>query len=274
MYDSEQQCTELTVLDIVPFGQTASQGQFYALRLETPRWPGWSPGQFVMLRPRGWGLDMLWARPFSICHVSGSGLVVFFQTVGRGTRRLTELKAGDAVMVWGPLGNSFAVEPETPTLLLAGGIGIAPFVGYVHAHPKAWNVCMDFGHRMPVGCYPFENIGEKIVAESFHERSPEDRQRFVACMEARIQENAEQGGLVLACGPTPFLQTVQTYALKYRARCQLSLETRMACGVGGCLGCVTSTTENHRLHERQAGKAQVCNNGPVFWADQVDLSKP
>jgi dihydroorotate dehydrogenase electron transfer subunit len=47
----------------------------------------------------------------------------------------------------------------------------------------------------------------------------------------------------------------------------------MACGVGGCLGCVTSTTEKHHLHHTQAGKAQVCNNGPVFWADQVDLDK-
>ena len=117
---------DLAVIDNVPFGLTGSQGRFFALRLERPDWKSWAPGQFVMLRPQGWALDMPWARPFSICRVSTNELVIFFQVAGRGTEKMAKLRRGDKVHLWGPLGNRFAVEGGTPTLLLAGGIGIAP----------------------------------------------------------------------------------------------------------------------------------------------------
>lgn len=126
---------DLAVIDNVPFGLTGSQGRFFALRLERPDWKSWAPGQFVMLRPQGWALDMPWARPFSICRVSTNELVIFFQVAGRGTEKMAKLRRGDKVHLWGPLGNRFAVEGGTPTLLLAGGIGIAPFVGYAERHP-------------------------------------------------------------------------------------------------------------------------------------------
>ena len=115
----------LTVLDLVPFGQTGQESRFFALRLTRPDWPSWRPGQFVMVRPTSFGLEMPWARPFGICHMTSRHLICFFQVVGRGTRRMAELKAGDTVRVWGPLGNGFAMEPDTPTLLLAGGISLA-----------------------------------------------------------------------------------------------------------------------------------------------------
>lgn len=268
---SNEQCISLKVLDNVPFGQVAGEVLFYALRLEKPEWADWKPGQFVMIRPTGWALDMLWARPFSICRVSSRDLVLFFQVVGRGTERLATLKTGDDVMVWGPLGNSFAMEADTPTLLLAGGIGIAPFVGYVHAHPKPWNLHMDFGHRMPMNCYPFESINEKIMAENHQEESAEDLGRFIETMDNRIAEYAKDNGLVLACGPTPFLKTVKHLAQKHEARCQLSLENRMACGVGACLGCVTRVPEGVDGEGIDGGRTTVCTTGPVFWSESVDL---
>lgn len=270
---TNEQCTTLKVLDNVPFGQIAGEHLFFALRLERPTWKNWLPGQFVMVRPSGWALDMLWARPFSICRVSNRDLVLFFQAVGRGTRRMASLKSGDEVLVWGPLGNSFEMEPDTPTLLLAGGIGIAPFVGYVHTHPRPWNLHMEFGHRMPLNCYPYESINEKIMGDAHHEQNPEDLAAFIDCMDKRIEEFAGQNGLVLACGPTPFLRTVQQLSQKHNARCQLSLETRMACGVGACLGCVTKVSDDMQVNGVAAGRAQVCNHGPVFWAHQVNLSE-
>ncbi|WP_043629054.1 dihydroorotate dehydrogenase electron transfer subunit [Nitratidesulfovibrio vulgaris] len=265
--------TELKVLDLVPFGLTSGEARFYALRLERPDWGTWAPGQFVMLRPAGWALDMLWARPFSICRVSRRDLVIFFQVVGRGTRRLAELHAGDTVHVWGPLGNSFAVEPDTPTLLLAGGIGIAPFIGYVHEHPKPWNVWMDFGHRMPLGCYPFDSISDRIMADTHMEECPEDLQKFIDLLGSRMAEFAEKQGLVLACGPTPFLKTVRDLALHHGVRTQLSLETRMACGVGACLGCVCRTTEKWPDPAKAEGRVQTCTSGPIFWADQITFDE-
>ncbi len=268
---SNKQCATLKVLDNVPFGQVGGETFFFALRLERPDWKTWEPGQFVMVRPVSWAFDMLWGRPFSICRVSQRDLVLFFQVAGRGTRRMAELKSGDEVRVWGPLGNSFVVEPDSPTLLLAGGIGIAPFVGYAHHHPKPWNLHMEFGHRMPLSCYPYESINEKIMGDAHLEEKPEDLAAFIDVLDRRIREHAEQNGLVLACGPTPFLKTVQHLAQKHSARCQLSLETRMACGVGACLGCVTKMADDVVAGGVPGGHAQVCEQGPVFWSHQVIL---
>ena len=124
------------MLDLVPFGQTGQESRFFALRLTHPQWEQWRPGQFVMVRPTSFGLEIPWARPLGICHMTARHLICFFQVQGRGTRRMAELKAGDTVRVWGPLGNGFVMEPDTPTLLLAGGTGIVPFVGYVSEHPR------------------------------------------------------------------------------------------------------------------------------------------
>ncbi len=266
-------CFELQVLDLVPFGFTTGNAGFYALRLENPEWADWKPGQFVMIRPAGWALDMVWARPFSICRVSKRDLTIFFQVAGRGTAKLAELKTGDVVHMWGPLGSSFAVEPETPTLLLAGGIGIAPFVGYAYEHPKPWNLWLEFGHRMPLGCYPYESISDKVMTNSHLEESPEDLQNFITHMRVRIKEFAEKQGLVLACGPTPFLRTIREACLEYGVRCQLSLENRMACGVGACLGCVCKTTDAWPEDAKKESRVQTCTTGPVFWADQITLDE-
>lgn len=261
----------LTVLDLVPFGQTGQESRFFALRLTRPDWPSWRPGQFVMVRPTSFGLEMPWARPFGICHMTSRHLICFFQVVGRGTRRMAELKAGDTARVWGPLGNGFAMEPDTPTLLLAGGMGIVPFVGYVSEHPKPWNVTMLFGHREPLSCYPVDSINEHVPLDSLRETVPGDLDNFIFTIQERMREYAEQKGLLLACGPLPFLKTVHGFARELNARVQLSLENRMACGVGACLGCVTRTTEEWPVADKRNGLVQTCNHGPVFWANQIEL---
>jgi dihydroorotate dehydrogenase electron transfer subunit len=165
------------------------------------------------------------------------------------------------VTIWGPLGNGFAVEQGVNTLLLAGGIGIAPFVEYAAAHPSPDRVSLLFGHRPPLSCYPFEDLSRMVKAESFQDKSPEDIPRFVALMEERMAGHA--GGLALACGPTPFLRAVKSAAARLGVRCQISLENRMACGVGACLGCVCRDKDGHNV--------QTCTKGPVFWADQIDI---
>ena len=265
-------CVEpLTVLDLVPFGQTGQTGRFFALRLSRPGWNAWEPGQFVMVRPESFGLELPWGRPLCICHMTDRHLICFFQIAGRGTLRMGALKPGDKVRVWGPLGNGFAVEPDTPTLLLAGGMGIAPFVGYVHRHPSPWNVAMLFGHREPLDCYPIDSINERIPLDTLREHEPGELDNFIFSLQERMREYSEQDGLVLACGPTPFLRVVQETANSLGVRTQLSVETRMACGVGACLGCVTSTTKKWPDAGKNGGHVRVCKHGPVFWADQVTL---
>ena len=270
-------CREFTVLELRRTGLQSGPASpsavgpnhsHWLLDLELPEdFPGaggWTPGQFVMLRPVSWAFEPLWARPFSICMLERGVLRIFFQVVGRGTRAMSALRRGDRVVVWGPLGRGFVVEPETPTLLLAGGIGLAPFIGYARRHPRPDRLRLFFGHRTEVGEYPLDLLPEGMAVEASRQTCAEELACFVGDLERRIGEYAAADGLILACGPHPFLQAVQSLAAKHRARAQLSLENRMACGVGACLGCVTETTD-------QTLPVKVCTQGPVFWAPDVNL---
>ena len=260
---SLRNCRNVKVLEVSPVGQLKRPDEFFEIKLEYPDWDRWKPGQFVMIRPTSWELDMLWARPFSISSADGDTLSLFVQKVGRGTSRIAAMKPGDTVSIWGPLGNSFAVEPETPTLLLAGGIGIAPFRAYVEQHSHPENLRLFLAHRLPLDCYPFGMLSEKIEGKCMLDDRPEDLQRIIAALKGQIEEYAAKDGLILSCGPTPFMKTVQRIAGECGARAQVSLENRMACGVGACLGCVTRDNNGHNV--------QVCTRGPIFWADKVNF---
>lgn len=276
-------CRDVPVLSIDRRASPdAAEADLYTLRLRSPGWRDWRPGQFVMVRPcSATRPDVLWGRPFSISQADDEELRLVFQVAGRGTGALRELERGEMVTVWGPLGNAFAVSPSGPTLLLAGGIGIAPFVGYIQRHPAPETLRLEFGHRLPVECYPFAECLSpcaSMAAGNHRETCREDLLRFIDMLGEAIADTAERGGLVLACGPMPFLRTVRQYALQHNARTQLSLETRMACGVGACLGCVvkTSAPSDGRLVRGNAAPdsfayVQTCTKGPVFWADQVEL---
>lgn len=260
---SKASCVDLKVVETTPLGRDPGRGGVFFLRLEPPGWSeGWRPGQFVMLRPHCFGSELVWGRPLSICMEDEDGLVLLVQKAGRGTLKLADLAPGDPVTVWGPLGTGFAMEADTPTLLLAGGIGLAPFLGYALRHPRPENLSLLFGHRAPIENYPWSRLEERIRAERFHEQGPGDLERFIGLVRQRMVENAG-AGLALACGPDPFLRTVQALARELGARAQLSLENRMACGMGACLGCVANSPAGLPV--------QVCTKGPVFDAEAVTL---
>ncbi|MDR2604771.1 MAG: dihydroorotate dehydrogenase electron transfer subunit [Desulfovibrio sp.] len=271
--------SRLKILDIVPFG-SGPKHEFFALRLTPPKWESCAPGQFVMLRPLPARSEAVCPRPFSICKLTGGHLIVFFQVCGRVTAEMAALQAGDTVQVTGPLGNSLPVRADRPTLILAGGIGIAPFVEYVDKHPRPATLTVEFAHRHPLACYPFEGIAEKCAARSHMETVEQDRDAIVALMEQRIREFAP-AGLVLACGPTPFLRLVGNTAAACGAEAHLCLETRMACGIGACQGCVVKAllpAADDAPPVLRSGPAappddgafvRTCACGPTFRADQV-----
>lgn len=259
--------TMLKVLGIAPFGH--ARPGFFAIRLEKPDWPDWQPGQFVMLRPERFGYEILWGRPFSICHMTSRHMICFFRVRGRGTEILADLKPGEHVLAWGPLGNGFEMPLDCPVILLAGGMGIAPFVGYVNRHPQPWNLSMLFGHRDPIECYPVDSINEHIPVDTLREHEPGDLDNFVFHIQEKMRDCASQSGLALACGPEPFLHTVQNLAAETGCRTQISVERRMACGIGACLGCVCKTTP--LWPGARDMPVQICLHGPVFWSDQIQL---
>lgn len=267
--------TELTVTDNVPFGQPVSgpsgSYRFYALTLERPAWKSWRPGQFIMLRPVQDSEGTTWARPLSICRVTSQSLVLFFRVVGPGSDRLSRLKSGDRVVVWGPLGTSFDMRPDTPTLLLARGVGIAPFAGYADVHPAPASLFMLFGHGLPSNNYPTDAMAARMEMENMRDRTPAELEHFHKVVREKMMEYKDHGGMCLACGPMPFLKRVWESALELDLPTQLSLEERMACGTGACLGCTTITSKHWPDPVRAGLPVQTCTSGPVFWATDIDL---
>ena len=261
-------CHDLMVLAVESYYPNgAQQAQFFNIYLQKPKDMAWRPGQFAMLRLPAWK-NAMWARPLSICAGNDDTLTFFCQVVGRGTSELSTLAVGDKICVWGPLGTSFDMDAEAPTLLLAGGVGLAPFVGYGLAHPNPRNLRLEFGHRQPLFCYPMDKFPSQMRVGAHLEQGPADLQSFLALIDGLMSDYAKQDGLVLACGPLPFLKFVQEKTAQYKVRAQLSLENRMGCGVGACLGCVV-TSHGARA---EGWPIQVCQHGPVFRADQVSLA--
>lgn len=257
-------CRETRVRALWPVGQEVDPRRcLWIMDLDMPPWGRWRPGQFVMIRPMAWSQERLWARPFSICMIQDNAVRILFQAVGRGTSDLTRLHAGDEVVLWGPLGTGFAQRPDRPTLLLAGGIGLAPFIGYAHVRANTGNMHLILGHRQDARCYPLDLLPDQLSREVLRQQTDADLHVFVDRLEAEIAGYAKHNGLVLACGPTPFLRSVQDLCLRHECEAQLSLENRMACGIGACLGCVAEAS--------QGPPVKVCNQGPVFWAKDVRL---
>ncbi|MCQ2444216.1 MAG: dihydroorotate dehydrogenase electron transfer subunit [Mailhella sp.] len=268
--------TELSVADIVPFGQPLpgrdSRYGFYALTLEKPEWKSWQPGQFIMLRPSE-GRGRMLARPFPICRVTSQSLVLFFEVSDPGTEELSRLKSGDGVIVWGPLGNGFVMDSERPALLLAYGSGIAPFAGYADMHPAPERLSMVFGHRAPNSCYPTDAMASRMYMEDVLDRTEKEREMFRRSMLSKLEECGEAGGVCLACGPMWFMSWVWENAGRLGVPAQLALSSRISCGIGACLGCSTLTS-SHWPDEACAGlPVQTCTSGPVFWASEIDLSE-
>ena len=261
-------CHDLMVLAVESYYPNgAQQAQFLNIYLQKPKDMVWRPGQFAMLRLPAWK-NAMWARPLSICAGNDDTLTFFCQVVGRATHELSTLAVGDKICMWGPLGTSFDLDAEAPTLLLAGGVGLAPFVGYGLAHPSPRNLRLEFGHRQPLFCYPMDKFPGQMRVGAHLEQGPADLQSFLALIDGLMADYAKQDGLVLACGPLPFLKFVQEKTSQYKARAQLSLENRMGCGVGACLGCVV-TSHGARA---EGWPIQACLHGPVFRADQVSLA--
>lgn len=221
-----------------------------------------APGQFVMV----YGKDdsRLLPRPISICQTDGTALRLVYRVAGAGTREFSRLGPGQTLEVLGPLGNGFPlgeVQGEH-VLLLGGGIGIPPMLGTAVKLGKNATAVLGYRH-------------ETFLREEFAEVCPvafatEDGSSGV---KGNVLDVIHEGGLradvIFACGPAPMLRAVQAYAAEEGIRCWISMEERMACGIGACLGCVCDTTQedpHSHVHRKR-----VCKDGPVFLSTEVRL---
>lgn len=220
------------------------------------------PGQFVMLY--GKDRSRLLPRPISICQTDGTALRLVYRIVGAGTREFSCLESGQELEVLGPLGNGFPVQEAKgkQVMLLGGGIGIPPMLETAAA----------------LGNYATAVLGyrdELFLKEEFEAFCPvsiatEDGSSGVkGNVLDVVREKNLSADMLFACGPLPMLRAVKAYAEKMQIPCWISMEERMACGIGACLGCVCdSTQEDAHLHVH---RKRVCKDGPVFLSTEVEL---
>ena len=205
-------------------------------------------------------------RPISICEVNKqeSTLRVVYRVVGGGTEELSTYTAGDKIDIIGPLGNGFVKRAGKKAILIGGGIGIPPMVELAKELKDIAEVQIVAGYRNELFLTEeLENNGTLFIATEDGSTGTKG-----TVIDAIKEQNVE-GAVIYACGPTPMLKAIKEYALEKKIECQLSLEERMACGIGACLACVCKST--NKDHHTNVNNKRICKDGPVFLAEEVDL---
>ena len=215
-------------------------------------------------------------RPISICDADPEGgkIRLVYRTAGEGTREFAALSAGGRIRVMGPLGNGFPLDAARGrrVLFVGGGIGIPPMVLLAKKlralsgpdAPAAMTHAVGYRSKDMYLLRELEESAETIV-------STDDGSYGVrgTVLDA-IRSEGVSADVIYACGPKVMLRALKEYAAERNIRCFVSMEERMACGIGVCLGCVTGTTCVNAHYGVK--NARVCADGPVFDAREVDLT--
>ena len=224
------------------------------------------PGQFVSLYTGD--QSMLLPRPISICGADGERIRLVYRIAGRGTERFSCLREGDTVEVLGPLGNGFPLDrcSGKRVLLDGGGIGIPPMLAAAK-ELKARGI-KDAAFAAGYRSEPY--LLEEMEALYPVFLSTDDGSCGVhGTVLDTIREKKLSPELIFACGPKPMLRALKAYAEKEGIPLYVSMEERMACGIGACLGCVCRTAEaDPHTH---VNNTRICKDGPVFDAREVVL---
>ena len=175
------------------------------------------------------------------------------------------MKGGDRIKILGPLGNGYTLKNKT-AILAAGGIGIPPMVELAKTLKKRYDCVLNIvaGYRSELFLYEeLKKYGNVYV-------STEDGSTGVRgnIMDA-IRSHSVEGEIIYACGPMPMLKAIKSYAQEKDIEAQISLEERMACGIGACLGCVCKT--KNKDEHTNVNNTRICTDGPVFDSRIVDI---
>ena len=240
----------------------------YDMWLETELAMDAHPGQFVGVYPAN--KATLLPRPISICEVDKekSALRLVYRVVGSGTAEFALYQPGDIIMILGILGNGFPLEAAEGkrAVVMGGGIGVPPLLQTAkELSQKGTEVTAVMGYRNEETFLSddFKKYAKMVIATE--DGSVGTKGNVIDAM----NENCVECDVILACGPMPMLRAIKKYAQDKGIKAYISLEERMACGVGACLGCVCKTKEvDHHSHVHNA---RICTDGPVFDAEDVEI---
>jgi dihydroorotate dehydrogenase electron transfer subunit len=215
-------------------------------------------------------MDPLLRRPFSVAGTKeGEHLLILYRVVGKGTAIMAETRKGERLSLLGPLGSGFELpKGKKPSLLVAGGIGIAPLLFLIQSmNSRSVQLMTGFGSADEI--IGIDEVGDFPIHVSIatDDGTAGHAGPVTDLMEAFLRDRSpEKDALtIFTCGPEAMLRKVAAMALERELSCQVSLEAAMACGLGACQGCAIKASAN----ERRA-YYHVCADGPVFLATAID----
>jgi dihydroorotate dehydrogenase electron transfer subunit len=259
----------------------------FRIRLAAPEIAGRIlPGQFVMVRLPG-GDDPLLGRPLAlydtVLDITGTptAIEIVYLVIGKMTGRLAACRPGDEVALWGPLGNGFLPRETDHLVMVAGGIGQTPFMALGREYlgkrqygqpprsvPTTDRVTLCYGARsaaLLAGVDEFRAAGIDVRIAT-DDGSAGHHGLVTELLGQVLDEPTGNNPSVVSCGPEPMMEAVARVCQAADVRCQVSLETPMACGIGICFSCVTKV----RLPDGEWDYKRTCVEGPVFDAEQIE----
>ena len=225
------------------------------------------PGQFISMYTTD-GTKLL-PRPISICEINKEAgqLRVVYRVTGEntGTKQFSQMKAGDVIPVIGPLGNGFPLEKAEgkKAFLMGGGIGVPPILELAKQLSCEKQIVVGYRDADTFLKEQFEANGTVYI--STEDGSVGTKGNVMNA----IAENNLTADIIYACGPTPMLRAIKNYAEANGIECYISLEEKMACGIGACLACVCKSKEKD--HHTHVHNKRICKEGPVFLSTEVEI---
>lgn len=245
--------------------QTEIAGGIFDMWLETELAKEAHPGQFIGVYPKNKSTLLL--RPISICEVNEekTALRLVYRVAGQGTEEFSHYHSGEEVKIIGILGNGFPLEKGKGknVFLMGGGIGVPPILQLAKELDADKKILLGYRDGGLFLKEDFDKYGDVYVATEDGSAGTKGN-----VMDA-IKENALTAEVIFACGPMPMLRAIKKYAEENNIEAYISLEERMACGVGACLGCVCKTA--HKDHHTNVNNTRICVEGPVFLAEEVEI---
>ena len=238
------------------------------------------PGQFVMVKASA-GLKPLLRRPFSIFEIlttadsSPAGFSLLNKRVGVGTTLLFDVKPQTRIACLGPLGRPFTlVDPPREAWMVAGGVGLAPFLTLARAlRARGTAASLFYGGRSADDLFfldAFEQLGVTLVVTT-EDGSRGERGLVTAPLHRALAAAAALPPMLYVCGPTPMMRAVATIGATHACPSEVSLEPMMGCGMGGCYSCVVSVRDDH---DATPHFVRACMEGPIFAGDRLVWREP
>lgn len=220
-------------------------------------------GQFIAVYSKD--NSRMLPRPISICEIDTEGgkIRIVYRVAGEGTKELSCAAAGESYRIMGPLGNGYSELDGKKVMVIGGGIGVPPMLGVAESLGKNVTAVLGYRDSNQFLRKEFEDVAEVYIATEDGSVGTKGN-----VLDA-IEEHKLAADVICACGPTPMLRAIKEFAIAKNIECYVSLEEKMACGIGACLACVCKTKEvdeHSNVHNKR-----ICKEGPVFNAKEVEF---